>query len=126
MYILFEHLEKKLRVCRKKLKADSGQKTHVSGVNLGFWPKTQGKLTFRGSFLEEWQDLGHFYYLLETTQAMLWFSSKSIIQKNGNIRIFQRALKLWEITPSFISLHWKCQDNSNSFLIAATTWSFEP
>ena len=48
-----------------------------------------------------------FITILETTQAMLWFSSKSIIQKNGNIGIFQRALKLWEITASFISLHWK-------------------
>ena len=67
-----------------------------------------------------------YYCILETTQAMLWFSSKSIIQKNGNIGIFQRALKLWEITASFISLHWKRQDNSNSFLIAATTWSYEP
>ena len=51
MYILFEHLEKKTKGLSKKLKADSGQKAHVSGVNLGFWPKTQGKLTFRGSFL---------------------------------------------------------------------------
>ena len=66
------------------------------------------------------------FKVLETTQAMLWFSSKSIIQKNGNIGIFQRALKLWEITASFISLHWKRQDSSNSFLIAATTWSYEP
>ena len=39
---------------------------------------------------------------------------------------FQGALKLWKITASFISLHWKRQDNSNSFLIAATTWSYEP
>ena len=70
--------------------------------------------------------LNPFIDLLKTTQAMLWFSSKSIIQKNGNIGIFQRALKLWEITASFISLHWKRQDNSNSFLIAATTWSYEP
>ena len=55
----------------------------------------------------EWYKIIHFINTLETTQAMLWFSCKSIIQKNGNIGIFQWALKLWEITASFISLHWK-------------------
>ena len=40
--------------------------------------------------------------------------------------ILQWALKLWETTASFISLYWKHQDNTNSFLIAASIWSFEP
>ena len=63
------------------------------------WPSPS---TFRGGRSEENCQISRgtfshttsiFMLLLETTQAMLRFSSKSIIQKKGNIGIFQRTLK---------------------------------
>ena len=63
---------------------------------------------------------------LETTQAMLWFSIKSIIQKNGNIGIFSMGAKIVGNNSKFYFSPLETSDNSNSFLIAATTWSYEP
>ena len=52
---------------------------------------------------------------LETYQAMLWFSSKSIIQtkgQNGKIGIFFNGTKIMGNQSKFISPYWKHQENT--------------
>ena len=72
----FLSILKKLKVCQKKTQGTFWTKNSREWSQLGILAKkTQGKLTFMGSFLEEWQDFGHFYYQLITFWANIAFIS---------------------------------------------------
>ena len=53
--------------------------------------------------------------LLETYQAMHWFSRERESRKKAKMAIMKylsTALRLWEITASFISHYWKYEENT--------------
>ena len=67
MQAYFLSILKKLKVCwKKKTQGTFWTKTSREWSQLRILAKkTQGKLTFMGSFLKEWQDFGHFYYQID-------------------------------------------------------------
>ena len=63
--LFFEHFEK-TQGLPKKTQGTFWTKNSREWSQLRILAKkTQGKLTLMGSFLEEWQDFGHFYYQID-------------------------------------------------------------
>ena len=63
--LFFEHFEKTQGLPEKNSRHILDKKLKRVESTQDFSQKTQGKLTLMGSFFEEWQDFGHFYYQID-------------------------------------------------------------